>query len=73
MRKKILLTFLFLCNAWILLAQDPGAPEEPQDCDPLTEQCPLDTWVVIFALSALIITTIYLYKKQKETAELLNQ
>jgi hypothetical protein len=70
MKKKILFTLLFLANAFIAFAQ--GLPPDPGDCDNGAE-CPLDTWVMIFAISALIITAVYLHKKQRNTAELLNQ
>jgi hypothetical protein len=27
--------------------------------------CPLDTWVIFLALGAVVLTTLYLYRKQK--------
>jgi len=67
MKKKFLLTFLLLSNTFVIFAQGPGGfPTDDPDCT----DCPLDTWVIGFAAIALIVTTIYLYKKQTNAAKL---
>jgi len=58
---------LLLSNTLVLFAQGPGLPDDPGDC---VTDCPLDTWVIAFAMLALVITTIYLYKKQTNPTEL---
>jgi len=37
-------------------------------CDPEDTNCPIDNWVVAFALTALIVTCLHLHKKKKITA-----
>lgn len=59
MKKYLLLALLLLANAYTLFAQGPGDPGCP---DP--DNCPIDTWVIAFAAVVLIITTVYLHKKQ---------
>lgn len=48
----------------ISFAQDDGGP----DCgglDPVGNNCPLDTWVIILAFIAVVFTAMYLQRKQK--------
>ncbi|MDN3580274.1 hypothetical protein [Mucilaginibacter flavus] len=33
--------------------------------DPFNNACPLDTWVIVLAITAGALTTIHLYRKQK--------
>lgn len=79
MRKRIACFILFLfTNISLLLAQGPGGlpggggtggcsdPDDPACADP--ENVPLDNWIVLFALAALIITVVYLRRKAKQTA-----
>lgn len=64
MIKKSILTLLFLViNTTILLAQ---GPLPGGDCtDPDDPACmPIDNGVIIFAISVLIVTTLYLRRKQ---------
>jgi hypothetical protein len=72
MKRYFLLIVLLLSNIPLLLADDPGtpcggtsSPDDPVDC-------PLDTWVIAFAVFMLIMTTLYLYKKQQNGAKLSN-
>jgi len=72
MKKIFLLTLLFLINTSFLFAQvGDDVPNCEGSEDPDTP-CPLDTWVIVFAVIALIITTLYLYKKQESTKNLAN-
>ncbi|MCC8425095.1 hypothetical protein [Mucilaginibacter sp. UR6-11] len=59
MKKRIILICLFLLAPVIkLFAQLPPVP-----CDP--DECPIDSWVILFALAVLTITILHLYNKQK--------
>jgi hypothetical protein len=64
MRVKVFcgaLLFLIL-NVGVLLAQSsPGEPCAGTDPD---ATCPLDTWVIILAIAALVFATLHLYRKQ---------
>lgn len=61
----LLFTLLFISIATI--AQDcgdgPGLPGV--DVDAATNQCPLDTWVIVLVGIALIFTTVQMYRKQQ--------
>lgn len=80
MKKLFLSTFLFFANIAILFADDPGGgtPSNPcggSDIDGPTgtpTDCPIDTWIMVFAALALIITILYLHKKQQNAAKLCN-
>jgi cbb3-type cytochrome oxidase subunit 3 len=54
------LTIIFSAITMISYAQPGGG-----DICPPEDQCPLDTWVVAFVIIALIFTTLYLYRRQK--------
>ncbi|WP_214072203.1 hypothetical protein [Mucilaginibacter sp. dw_454] len=69
MKRKFLLTILFLFSAVTLFAQI-GTPTCGTDGDIDDGPCPIDTWVVFFAALALIITTVHLYKKQTNAVKL---
>jgi hypothetical protein len=63
--------FIILWACLILLpiisfAQDGDGPP-CEDSDPIDAgpDCPLDTWVIILVVVALIFATIHLYRKQK--------
>jgi hypothetical protein len=67
MKKRVILTSLFLpVNIAALFAQ--GAP--PCDTGDPDLNCPIDTWVVLFAALALIITVIHLHRKDKTSTSL---
>ncbi len=61
------LFFTFLLISFVTMAQDcgdgPGLPG--QDVDNATNQCPLDTWVIVLVGAALIFTTVQFYRKQQ--------
>ncbi|HWZ03224.1 MAG TPA: hypothetical protein VNX40_06395 [Mucilaginibacter sp.] len=52
---------LFILNSSVLFAQ-PGEPCGGTDPD---ATCPLDTWVIVLAIIALIFGAYHLYRKQK--------
>jgi hypothetical protein len=63
-RAIVLLTliFAFILSPVFCFAQTD--PDNPCDgSDPFAD-CPLDTWVIVLAVIALIATTLYLYRKQ---------
>ena len=66
---KVFLTALFMLCTLMTFAQPtgPGGPGQG-DCGDTTvgpdEPCPLDTWVIVLAIIALIFAAIHLYKKQ---------
>jgi hypothetical protein len=53
---------VLILNAGVLFAQGPGGPCELTDPD---ENCPLDTWVVILAVVAVVFAVVRLHRKQK--------
>ena len=61
-----LILALILISAGVQ-AQDcgdgPGLPGV--DVDAATNQCPIDTWVVVLVIATLAFATYNLYKKQK--------
>ncbi|WP_299582801.1 hypothetical protein [Mucilaginibacter sp.] len=68
MRVKLFIsTLLFLMlNAALLYAQDPGAPCSAQDVD--LGNCPLDSWVVVIAVAAVIFAAWHLNNQQKKSS-----
>ena len=64
--KTLILLATFLLLSLATFAQDctdgPGLPGDDPDAG---VPCPLDTWVFVLAAVALIITTFYLYRRQK--------
>jgi hypothetical protein len=63
--------FIILSGCLLLLpvlsfAQDGDGPP-CSDSDPIDAGpgCPLDTWVIVLAVIAVVFATIYLYRKQK--------
>jgi hypothetical protein len=62
MRIKIFfgVLFLLMLNVAVLFAQ-PSEPCAGTDPD---ATCPLDTWVIIFAVVAFVFATIHLYRKR---------
>jgi hypothetical protein len=63
MKKKIILSFVLTIaciNTLFAQGGDPGPP--PCDAD---QPCPIDTWIVLFAAAALVVTIIHLHRKQK--------
>ncbi len=61
----LLLTLLFIATT--VQAQDcddgPGLPGV--DIDAATNQCPIDTWVILLVAAVLLFATYNLYKQQK--------
>ncbi|MDR3693260.1 hypothetical protein [Mucilaginibacter sp.] len=55
---------LFILNSSVLFAQstNPGEPCGGTDPD---ATCPLDTWVIILAMVAVVFAAWHLYRKQK--------
>jgi hypothetical protein len=54
---------LFILNASVLFAQtNPGEPCGGTDPD---ATCPLDTWVIVLAMFAVVFAAWHLYRKQK--------
>jgi hypothetical protein len=66
MRAKIFFgtLLLLMLNSVALFAQ-PGEPCEGTDPD---ATCPLDTWVIILAIIAVVFATIHLYRKRSRQA-----
>jgi hypothetical protein len=60
--KKFFCTLLLLFNVVLLFAQGDPTPCLAADID---TQCPLDTWVVILAVIAVVFAATYLHRKQK--------
>lgn len=61
--------FLLSCSLFLLpmaaLAQD-GFNPDCFDEDPVgTVDCPLDTWIIILAVVAVLFAAFHLYRKQK--------
>ena len=55
------LLLLFILNSSVLFAQ-PGEPCGETDPD---ATCPLDTWVIVLAIIAVIFAAYHLHRKQK--------
>jgi hypothetical protein len=66
-KKFILILLFFIANIVTVFAQGPGPCN---DADPDGYTCPIDTWVIAFAIIALLFTTLHLNRKQKNTAVL---
>lgn len=62
---RFLYTFLILIATAPLIYAQPGSGGEQLPCDPDSE-CPLDTYVWLLAIIALIFGAVYLYRQQKE-------
>jgi hypothetical protein len=66
LRLKIFLgtLLLLMLNTAVLFAQgtSPGEPCEGNDPD---STCPLDNWVIILAVVAVVFATWHLYRKRK--------
>ena len=58
-----LILTLLVINTITVYAQ-PGGGTDPLPCGP-DDPCPLDTWIIALTIGALIFTTAYLYRKQK--------
>ena len=65
MRLKIFFStlLLLLTNVALIFAQDPGEPCGGNDPDSVG--CPLDTWVVLLAIVAIIFAAWNLQKRRK--------
>jgi hypothetical protein len=62
MRIKIFFgAFLLLMLNTVVLFAQPGEPCQGLDVD---NPCPLDTWVVVLAVVAVLFAAIHLYRKQ---------
>jgi hypothetical protein len=64
-KRAILILSFLLANAITLFADGPPLPgcDDPDDC-------PIDSWVVAFAICALTITILHLYNKRKTAPQL---
>lgn len=67
MKKILLLVIFFITNVSVIFAQGSFSCNGG-DLD--AGDCPIDTWVIVFAAFAVVITTIYLYKKQQKEIRL---
>jgi hypothetical protein len=69
MCRRIFIILYIVISPLILLAHKADDPLNP--CvdggvpDPLDNNCPLDTWVIILAFFAVVFAAIYLQRKQK--------
>lgn len=70
MKKSVILTLLFLLTNIVNLFAQGDLP--CNDGDPDGVSCPIDTWVVLFAAFALILTVIHLHRKANSTPQLSN-
>jgi hypothetical protein len=70
MKKRIVLSLFFVLLTTVTLFAQGGLPCGDGDPDGVT--CPIDSWVILFAVGALIITTLYLYRKKLAVRQLSN-
>lgn len=63
-KKFALTTFILTLTATLKLYAQGSAGECGDFADPEVG-CPLDSWIYIFVLAALILVSIHLYRKQK--------
>jgi preprotein translocase subunit SecG len=54
---------LFVLSTITVLAQPGSGGGLP--CDPDDPTCPLDTWVIVLMIIAVVFTAIHLHRKQK--------
>jgi len=73
MRLKIFFStlLLLLTNVALIYAQDPGEPCNGNDPDNVG--CPLDTWVVLLAIVAIVFAAWHLQKRRKTAAVVLSK
>lgn len=63
---KIFLFFVLLTSSFFLLPGVTLAQDLPCDgSDPFNTNCPLDTYVWVMAIVALLLGAVYLYRQQK--------
>jgi hypothetical protein len=55
---------LLLLNVAMLYAQPGGSPSEPCGGTDPDATCPIDTWVVILAVVAVVFAAFRLYRQQ---------
>ena len=55
---------IFILGITTALAQ-PGSGGDPLPCDPDDPNCPLDTWVIVLVVMAVIFAVTQLHRKQK--------
>jgi len=63
-----LITLAFLAVILLLPVVSFAQTDSPcgtDTSDPFTEPCPLDTWVWVIAIAALVFGAVYLYRQQK--------
>ena len=74
MRVKIFLgaLLLFVLNTAVLFAQGSG-PGEPCEGNDPDSACPLDNWVMILAIVAVLFATWRLYRKRNAQKTSLSQ
>ncbi|MDN5287385.1 MAG: hypothetical protein JWR38_3659 [Mucilaginibacter sp.] len=55
----------FVLSTISVLAQPGSGGGGTPPCDPDDPVCPLDTWVIVLVIIAVIFTAIHLHRKQK--------
>jgi hypothetical protein len=68
--KKLAALFIFMFIAFTAFGQDCGdggvLPGDDPDAHPIgASGCPLDTWIIVLAVAALLFTVLHLHRKQK--------
>jgi hypothetical protein len=63
--KVITVTVFFLFSIATAFAQQVPCSGDPDDDDYDPNGCPLDTWVILLVVVALILTFIHLHRKRK--------
>lgn len=58
-----LLSILSVATLFAQTSSDPGGPCKFNDDD--NTNCPLDSWVIVLAVFAVVFAAGYLYRKQK--------
>jgi hypothetical protein len=70
MKKRLILTSLFLLVNIITLFAQPTEDPPCGGADPDATDCPIDNWVFPLAASFLLVTTLHLRNKQNNIIEL---
>lgn len=65
----LILTIGLVISPAICFAQDPDNP--CNGTDPFAD-CPLDSWVMVFSIIVLFLTSLHLYYQKKKSADLLH-
>lgn len=65
--RKMLLMLLFIIMPLFALADDPGEPCGGED--PYDEECPLDSWVYMLALTPVTVTFVGVFLRNEALKE----